>query len=531
MIRRITLPALLLWTCLAACVSGSEGDDCTSDRDCEENLSCFAGSCLELGRPEGRIAWQIIPQIDSGLPPTVFGTIGNPLTFHLCEQPPVVGDLAFSGGARVVAVGELGGIPGACSTLERSVGRSFSLPLPAGIWRLHFHPGDGSPPIVRRIQVTRCQPTDLGEVGHDDVLRTLRFLPVHDAERDPRPTCGLRARIVDPASGLALSAPVELASDEGRCMAPPGGLRLDFTAPEGATHVALRLEPLVAGDPAFRGRELRLELPDESEWDLGPVSVGDQGVERVLVTLRDPAGHPVGDAKLQALWPPPPPVPENASCFAGRQPPGEDGSFFASSLALPGPERGIYELWLPPGPYLLHASAPEAARLASGGSCGDEGSSCLIEVRPERTMRFTLDLEARVPLHGRVQHGQNVLLPGARVIAKPRTGGIERASTSDATGRYELLLDPGNYDLLVQPGRQELPWALLPLLSPLVAPRELTLSVPRGALVAGKVLQGDELPVREAVVRAYRLDLPTPTLAGEAITARDGTFRLSLPSR
>ena len=276
----MTVPAMARWSWLAlvlpllAGCRGGPGADCQYADDCDEGLACFAGKCHELGTPAGTIAWQVLPPSSTGLSPASFPPADGPLSFSICASS-VSGTLDV-GGAWLVARGEASSLPGLESRFERNVSGRFSMDLPAGAWTLSFHPDApaepgraGPPPIVRKVQLARCEHRELSQiVVSPSGTRTARLRLVVDPERDPRPVCGAFVRIHDPASGAPLSARLELRSSAGGGCAAPAVASLSFAPPSG-DDIELRIGPLDAVRPTIPEQRLRVPATGGDILELG----------------------------------------------------------------------------------------------------------------------------------------------------------------------------------------------------------------------------------------------------------------------
>lgn len=527
----LLLAGLLLAGCPAA-----EGAPCVQDDECAEGLTCFAGTCQQLGTPDGTVAFEVLPPNGSGLPPAVFPYGPQPLTLSFCAPSTIRGSLGdgIEGEATVAIEGTPAGLPGRVDSSFATVGPEFSLPLSPGAWTLTFGlpPVDGRlpPPVVRRVQLARCESTRLDPI-EPPPHRTARLRPVVDAERDPRPRCGLLVRLVDPEDGRALSQDFAIRQPTdgqglptGPCTMPAEGWELDFVPPEG-DEVELQVRPLDPARPAVFSQERRVAVGRDAAVDLGVFSVlgPEATLERLQVDVVDPDGAPVTGA-LVGLDP-----------FLATE-----GLWFRPAPALPvSGVPGLYELWTLPGSYkprALHPTRPDLAPAHCFTAVdGNGGCSGLLEVDPATPASYRVQLERTVRLSGTVLDSDGrTPLPEARVSAEPLDGGRRASATTNGGGRYELRLDPGRYELVVQPREPEAPWRRVALDGPLLVDESRNLVLPQPARVVGAVMASrgaERWPLPDALVRAWRLrDDGPPQVIGEALVDSEGRFALALPA-
>jgi len=525
MMRRLAL-ALLALGGLSAC-PGTVGAICELDDECAEGLTCFAGTCQELGTPDGTVTFEVVPQPASGFGSATFPMGEQPLRLGFCGPSVVTGSVA--GGAEVVVAGTPAGLPGVSRRWQERVGPAFSLQVPPGAWTLTFllpagAGGELPPPERRDAVLGRCETVSLGTVQPTGAPRRARFAVVVDPLRDPRPRCGVIAQIFDAANGSALSQAVSFERDPGvGCTAPAGGaIELPFRAPAAGDRLELRLAPL-AGAPTFAARAVPFTLPAGGSIDLGSVGVGDEGaVERVAVAVIDPDGAAVPGARVRA----------------GRVSGGDERPFAPPLAEELAGEPGTYELWLLPGTYAIeatpppgvHAGASRCVEPAAGGACAEA-----LVVQAGETGSYRAPLPLPLSLAGRVLDDARAPVVRARVQALPlAAGGRPAEAVSDAAGRYELFLDPGSYEIVVQPREPGAAWRRLALDEPLLESASRDLVLPRAARVVGSVTanaSGRQVPLPQALVRAWRVDgAQGPRVVGETLTDASGSFRLALPA-
>lgn len=520
---RTRLALAALWALLAGC-PGEVGSICELDEQCAEGLTCFTGTCQELGNPEGTVTFEVIPPPTSGLGPATFPMGNQPLRLGFCAPTLVEG--AAAAASDVVIRGTPAGLPSAERRWQERVAEGpFQLHVPPGKWTLTFHFAAGEdgvlpPPEPREVELLgRCETVSLGHVEPTGEVRRARFSVVVDPERDPRPRCGVAAQIFDPASGAALSRPREIGSRQGQgCALEVVELPFRATA---ATAIELRLSPL-GSLPTFADRRVAFPLPETGEIvDLGAVGVGDAALERIVVEVVDPDGASVPFAKVRAVR------------LAA-----EDGGRFSPPLAEPvAGEPGAYELLLVPGAYSVTAEPP-AGVIAASSRCVEpaEGGTCdeALVVEPGSPGRWRAPLAQPLSLSGRLVDAERAPLPGARVTALPRGAGRRAETISGASGRYELLLDPGMYEVLVQAREPDAAWRRLVLETPLVDDDSLDFALPRAARVVGNVtatVGGRQVALARALVRAWRADgAEGPRVIGETVSDADGRFALALPA-
>lgn len=515
MTRALSFAAAALML-LPAC-GGGPGADCTYPTDCDEGLACFAGTCHELGKPAGTIAWQVLPPASSALGPASFPPADGPFAFSLCRSS-VSGTLDGDGGALLVAKGEPSALTGLESRFERFVKGRFEMDLPAGAWTLTFHPDPaGPPPLIKKVQLARCEQRELSLIEWP-VDRILRLRLVVDPERDPRQACGAFVRAHDPASGAPLSSRLELRSRPGGACSGPAESTLRFAPPAG-DEIEVRIGPLDAVLPTLPEQTLTVKIEGGGDLDLGPVAVnpGALALERVMVDLTDAGGSSISRAIVTASS-----IPSDE----------ESTSRFSSG---PGREveRGRYELWLTPGRYAFRAIPPAGAFAAAGGCVvtGEPPCDSTFTVQAGSPASLSVSLPKPISLRGKADG-----VSGGLVELRPARGGGGRAASAPVSsdGSWELALDPGDYDLSLRPSAPATPWLVRPLSAPLEADAEEDVTMPEPALVIGTLWEGqtgETIPVAGALVRAWRLSTGrSPALVGEAVSRADGSFSLVLPA-
>lgn len=516
-LKRLVL--LFLGWAFLACGEGRSDDFCRDNADCETRLTCFQNQCLLLEQiPEG-LVWEVMPPGHARpmTMPTPQRTQPIPLSY--CESR-ARGNTGKLGPMRVDIEGEKRGLPGKCVAEQQWIEGDFSFPLSPGRWRLTFHP-QGSPPIVRVVDVGGCQPVPLGTLRTPE-SSVLRFLPVHGKEL-PQPRCGIRAQAFDLTGHRPLSRPVEIGlAEDGTCSPPqPDGWAIQVAKPEEGSF-ALVLETATPAAPVIRQRRLLVAwMPEAMEPRV--ISTESRAAERTLLDLLDPDGLPVDGARIRAAWP------EGGAkkgCLASKFE-GFDDEFgaFRSALATPTGLPGTYELWLPPGPYHFEVIPPAATDLAAKRweekTTVREGGGNVLPLR--------LDRKAVIEGSVRMELSRNPLAD-AWVQALPLSP-FQRAweTHTDAQGAYRLQVDPGPYLLLADPpGRNRSRiWSIVEVAEAERARVDLGLSQPR--VVAGEVRRKEDGGVLGfTLVRAWDVNGTVPVMAGEAVTDQSGRFVLRL---
>jgi len=513
---RWPLPFVAALLLVSAC-GGGPGADCTYPTDCDEGLACFAGTCHELGKPAGTIAWQVLPPASSPLGPASFPPADGPLAFSLCRSS-VSGTLEGDGGALLVAKGEPSALTGLESRFEGFVKGRFAMDLPAGAWTLAFHPDPaGPPPLFKKVQLARCEHRELSLIEWP-AERTLRLRLVVDPERDPRQACGAFVRVHDPATGTPLSSRLELRSRPGGACSGPAESTLRFAPPAGED-IEVRIGPLDAVLPTLPGQTLTVKLAGDDDLDLGPVAVnpGALALERVIVAVTDAGGGSISRAIVTAT----------------SVPSGDEATSRFSSGPGREVERGRYELWLTPGRYSLRAVPPAGAEAAAGGCvlAGEQPCDATFTVDAGTPSSLSVSLPKPIALRGSADG-----VSGGLVELRPARGGGGRAASAPVSsdGSWQLALDPGDYDLTLRPFAPAIPWLVRPLSAPLEADAQEDVTMPEPALVIGTLWEGqggETMPVAGALVRAWRLATGgPPDLVGEAVSRADGSFSLVLPA-
>lgn len=494
--------AFALWVGLAGCGSGRAFSTCIDNGDCETNLTCFQRQCLPLGPVQDGLVWEV------ALPGAPFSQTFRtpqrlqPLPFSYCEQV-VEGWVEEGLPVRVDLEGEQEGLPGRCVADQQVLRGAFSLPLPAGTWRLTLHP-PGGPPTTRSFHLERCQTLDLGTLAPPPTTR-VRFRPVHGLH-DPRPRCGVRVQAFDPTTGDPLSQPLSIPlSSQFECQAPtPHGWELEVALPRAGAGVALVVESASPAAPVMRTATFSVHLEQGVEFvDAGPLPTASVPAERVLLLVEDANGHPVDGVRLVGAWPGPK---RQSGCLQARTPPAQRDGSFQSPPARPLGSPGMYELWLPPGPIAFEATPPEATLLAT----------TVVETVVEAGKLHRLILPEKVLLRGGIAAPTGPL-PGARLLAQPLGQGRSVETRADAKGGYELWVDPGTYAFFVDPKSVELPYAWFTP-GALLAGRRVDLDVLEPRVLAGSW----RLP--GAHVRAWTVREGHSLLLGEAITDGEGRF-------
>ncbi|WP_373045112.1 carboxypeptidase-like regulatory domain-containing protein [Vulgatibacter sp.] len=510
---------VLLLLASSAC-AGAVGSECELDEECAEGLTCFAQTCQQLGEPGGTLTFEVVPQPGTGLHAATFAMGRQPLRFGFCAPEAIAGTVEAE--ATVLIHGTPAGLPGQVRHFQQQVDGDFTLGLPPGTWTLEFllAPGeDGPPPPPERraVQLARCETEPLGLVATAAAAGLARFAVLVDPVRDPRPRCGLLARIHDPLTGAALSQTLAIEHEEGApCTTPAGGWALPFAAPSGG-EIELRLVPAAGAYPTVAERAVLLPAPDDDV--IHEVGVGEAAVlERITVEVAGPDGAPVAAATVRAI----PLVEPGADRF--EPPP-------AAEIAT-----GRYELWLLPGSYRIEAEPPPFVAAATGRCLAPpEGGPCdeVAIVESGAPASYRIDLQQQLVLTGRVAAPDRTSLGGARIRALPVEGGRWAETVSAPSGRYELQLDPGRYELLVIPADPAAAWRRFEQESPLLQSGTLDLQLPEPARVVGTVVgtsDGAAVPLPRAVVRAWRVDGDEAKVVGESLTDAAGRFGLALPA-
>lgn len=538
---------------LLGCGEGEPGAGCNQTADCAAGLICFTSVCREPRDPGGNIVWRITPPQGRELAPAAFEHQGSFAELSLCPTPTVSGSLGFDGQARLVAEGALASLPGLEERYEFLVGPSFTVPLPAGAWRLTFHPEGGRPPISRSLQLARCESRRLAPIEEGPGERIALLQVVLDPERDPRPACGLFVRLNDPVSGAPLSSRLDLEPPRGSsCQERVRQILLPFRPGAAQAEVELRLGPLDARLPSFPEQRITVPLTWEDEIEeLGIFAALPGGLppQLVVVHVFDGDRSPQRRVKLTASLLQDGPGGAEEGAGGEAEPPSEasdDPPGPRASLSLRSPPAvekapGVYELWLLPGRYALRAEPLPLASVAIGrcASPASEFASACTDVAEigVGSNELVMILPPKLRLHGSLRADDPWGGDRATIVAHPARGGDgrEASAVADRAGAFTLWLDEGDYDLLVRPAyRQQAPLQL-PLPSPLVTDTALELTLPPPALVAGKltIATGDArgVPLRDARVQAFRLRPGRPPLfLDETLSKPDGSFALTLPA-
>lgn len=490
---------------LAGCGSGQAFSYCVDNADCETNLTCFQNQCLHLAPVQDGLLWEVAPRHTPYSHTFRTPQRLQPLPFTFCE-PSVQGRVPAGQQLRVDLEGELEGLPGRCVGEQQVLQGEFSLPLPAGKWRLTFHPKDGAP-STRALQLDRCGSVDLGELAPPPTTR-VRFLPTQGPE-DPRPRCGVRVQAFDPSTGDPLSRALELRLNANfECQPPtPQGWELEVAHPRQGAGVALVVQSASPEAPVMRDAVFSITL-DGDPTATGALATHAAPSQRALLLVEDENGHPVDGVQVAGAWPG---GWQPRSCLQERPPPGTRDGAFRSAFARPTGSPGMYELWLPQGPIVFEATPPAATHLAP----------TLVEAVGEAGRLHRLVLPRKARLHGAVTTASGPLA-GARLLAHPFTPGHRPVEArADARGAFELWADPGPYALFVDPLDPELPYAWFPP-DEVRDDRRLELLVQEPRVVAGSW----RLP--GAHVRAWTVVGGHALLVGEAVTDEEGRFVMRL---
>lgn len=498
------------------CGSGPEAF-CTDNADCDTKLTCFQNRCLLLEPVPAGLHWEVVPQGSPYAQTLPTPQAAQPLPLEVCT-PSVEGNTGELGKVRIDVEGEVRGLPGVCAFEQHVVSGEFSIPIAPGQWRLTIHPERG-PPIVRRTNIQSCKPFPLGTLAKRQTAK-FRFLATMGRE-NPEFRCGIRAQAFDPSTGDPLSAVVELPLDANhRCSPPPEGWEIEIASPEVGARFALVLETADAAAPVMRRQTF-----DDLIWKENPplleLHTESVAAERVEIFLQDSGGLPVAGARIQASWPPE--GGEERECLAPRYvPPSDAYGGFSSAPATPTSEPGVYELWLPPGPYQFRAVPPAATHLAATVWQDD-----VTMVRPGGRNFLPLQLGRKGILEGSVVGPTGDALTDVSVRVVP-LGGHQRPTQTrtDGLGHYRLELDPGPYLLLAEPSVGGFPWNWKFLDDWKGSMRE-DVALTRPRVLAGTLRrsgEGTSRPLAHSLVRVWDVSGPRPVVAGNAVTDEEGRF-------
>jgi hypothetical protein len=379
-----------------------------------------------------------------------------------------------------------------------------------------IHPERG-PPLVRRFADVQCKDVPLGTLMRPKSAK-FRF-HVTMGEANPEHRCGIRAQAFDPSNGDPLSAVLEIPLDEDHlCSPPPEGWELEIASPMLGSSVALVLETSDATAPVMRRQTFDLIWSDNPEPRV--LHTESVAAERVEILLQDPGGLPVAGARIQAIWPPD--DGEAEECLGPKYVRSTDPSgAFRSGPATPTSEPGVYELWLPPGPYQFWAVPPAATALAVTASKEP------VTVRPGGPNFLPLQSGRKGIVEGSVVRPTGDGLADASVRVVP-LGRFQRPAQTrtDGLGSYRLELDPGPYLLLAEPSSGDLPWNWK-FLGDWKDPTRADVALTRPRVLAGTLRRtGDEArhPLANALVRVWDVTGPRPVVAGHAVTDEEGRF-------
>lgn len=507
--------APLLALAAIACGGGYE-DYCRDNADCAPVLTCFRNRCLRLEPVPANLAWEIIPD---GMPPQFLLTpqTGQPVPLEYCASG-VRGDTGDLGRVRLDFDGNVLSVQGFCGFEQYEVSGEFELPLPPGRWRMTAYP-EGRPPIVRSFGIQACGFTDLGTL-YPSRSANFRFRFVMGGG-NPAPRCGIRVQAFDSTTGDPLSQALEVKLDSRhRCEPPPEGWEIEIAEPQQGGFFNLVAETLDAAAPVMRRQTQTILWREDPEPFV--LETRSSTAEKVLIHLLDPDEIPVAGAAIQAIWPPEKKssLPDESTCMPRRfAADGDPFGAFRSPPATPTATPGVYELWLPPGPYRFRAIPPAAADLATTWT---EDFS----VRSGKSVLLALQLRRKWTLEGSVLAAGEALAE-VQVRAVPLSHSLRAASTrTDAQGAFRLRLDPGPYLLLAEPRQSDLASTWI-FLQEWQDAQQVKLELPTPRNLAGIVRDASGEPKRglsNAVVRAWDLGGPRPVVAGQTVTDAEGRF-------
>jgi hypothetical protein len=217
--------------------------------------------------------------------------------------------------------------------------------------------------------------------------------------------------------------------------------------------------------------------------------------------------------------------------------------FFRDTLTDAG---GVANLSLIPGttlqqPYTLSvvppAGSPWASQCVTDVPVGFNGPGAPTAVARDVTLAPRLRRGGSVVSHsGTPVAGVVVTATGTAAGAPPCLAGPATTNTTtDAMGRFELLLDSGDYKLeFVPPAGSPFPRLTVPT-TPVRYDEMMPIRLPEPAVVEGRVITGG-VPVANATIRIFQprceqVDPCTtpPLLHAEAQTDADGRFRAIIP--
>lgn len=556
--------ALAVLLAFAACGTSADagyGDDaqvpagndraaaCTTDADCAVGSGCHRGQGVCLPFPESMPTFSVALDPPAGEALLADQFTGVPLgpdgILDLALADPVVltgtvfhatdaqswfdGSAGLPGEAdrseqvpgRLVATAE-GRIPGtqyrseAATTFDAPSGEwRYSLSLLPGIpYDATFIPGrtDGGDPLPPHrfpIQVTASGTLDVMLPPVETYLRVDGIVLAGDA-LSPVAGAVVSCRVGDRSIGTS-----DITAADGRfsVVLPPDAGTVVLQARPGTGSIAFPVREI-----AWAGglEELRAEYSDSPlvviHADPIPAT---RAVQVQILALNGDADVAVADAKV---------VLEGV---AGG------GSASAASVT---DEAGIVSLTLLEGTYQMTIVPPTGSPFATGRAT--------LDLTASNHQAFSHYLERRVAITGSVVTrsdgtpvaGATVSLLTDRSDTLPATyGGANDATftaTTDADGRFQVLVDPGRYALIVDPpSGTALARTAAPTLDLTVA-RDLRIPMPEGRLVRGRILSAtDGRALPGSRVRLF-LDLADvaawwsldgTTFAGELLKVADAT--------
>jgi hypothetical protein len=516
---------------------------CRSDLECAADQVCFVDGC---GDPGKDIAIEVTPSARNGAYPQDFAVENLKASQTLQLYPPSEihgalvrdqdsgGAVPYPGTVTVVLSGQSLIIPGLSRHFEATTVQgagSYSVPVGSGVYAVSATPDDPLlPPLFdpsREITPGASVKIDLGF---------------------PRPgALSPLAGTVVRVAGTPVEAPLQIQAFDA------AGQPLSQPAPvdaSGAFVLSVALDTLGLGTVDLRVSPVDPQAPVPTRTFtvaplaqlLSPLELGDFGLPFTLLgTVVDAQGQPLAGASVHVEGQ----VLGGGSFRSQLVQTAADGTFSLQTLPS---DVGMYLFAVPPS-----ASGPATVSTSAPAGCG-------LTVVPISGDPLVAQLGA-IPCADRVRVSGSVLTPdgapaaGVKVTAVPlapvdpedptHPAPLEGAEAlTDASGSYQLALDPARYRLDFVPGSKLPRLSRFLEVSPQTTPEEIpveafTLSHGRSATGHVEVLttQGGTPEVAPlARVRFYRRveaagDTPSSVLLDQAYADEEGNFTVLLPTR